>query len=73
MFWVWKANEVAQHLEMSVSAVNSALLRARSTLQDDNYSQRYRTRPPDAEVQKLLSRYLAAWETTQYRRTHRPD
>ena len=59
----WKAQEVAAHLDMTVSAVNSALIRARKTLQDANYSNRYRSRPSDDVIQGLLDQYIVAWET----------
>jgi RNA polymerase sigma-70 factor (ECF subfamily) len=62
----WRANEIAHLLEISVSAVNSALHRARVTL-EKNYS----TRKPemalvssaDATTNTLLARYVNAWET----------
>jgi RNA polymerase sigma-70 factor (ECF subfamily) len=63
----WRAAEVAEFLDMSVSAVNSALQRARATL-----AQRYH--PFDLEaieapkltasLQALLDRYMQAWETS---------
>lgn len=59
----WKAQEVADYLEMTLSAVNSALLRGRKTLQDEEYTSRYRTRPTDEKIIELLERYTLAWET----------
>jgi RNA polymerase sigma-70 factor (ECF subfamily) len=62
----WRAVEIAQLLEISVGAVNSALHRARVTL-EKNYpdSQREVARAyrPDAATSTLLTRYLQAWET----------
>jgi RNA polymerase sigma-70 factor (TIGR02960 family) len=63
----WRAAEVAELLELSVPAANSALQRARATV-----SQRYRQ--PDrargaasasesAGLRALLERYVRAWET----------
>lgn len=61
----WRASEVAQLLELSVSAVNSALHRARATL-EKNYHNEQREivqfQRPDSETSKLLARYLRAWE-----------
>ena len=54
----WKAREVADHLEMSESAVNSAILRARQGIQ--NQPIKYQTDP--AIVENYLSRYVSAWE-----------
>lgn len=61
----WRANEIARLLEISVSAVNSALHRARVTL-EQNYrgAKQKRTQPslPDETTNTLLARYLHAWE-----------
>jgi RNA polymerase sigma-70 factor (ECF subfamily) len=59
----WRASEAAEALGLTVSAVNSALHRARVTL-----TQRYHRReaaplPPDARTRALLDRYIRAWET----------
>jgi RNA polymerase sigma-70 factor, ECF subfamily len=53
----WKASEVAELLETSVASVNSALQRARATLDelDDG-------RDLDEPDRELLSRYVAAFE-----------
>jgi RNA polymerase sigma-70 factor (ECF subfamily) len=54
------AVEAADHLETSVSSVNSLLHRARRTM-----SAQYRPhppRPPDAVTARLLRRYVSAWE-----------
>jgi RNA polymerase sigma-70 factor (ECF subfamily) len=62
----WHASEIAHLLELSVSTVNSALHRARVTL-EKNYRTGEREmvpgRFPDAEASTLLSRYVRAWET----------
>ncbi len=54
------AGEVAEMIESSVSAVHSALYRARARL-DDSYSQPPSQDPEDLET--LLEKYLAAWES----------
>ncbi len=62
----WRAVEIAQLLEISVSAVNSALHRARVTL-----SKNYQREQPEmvqfgrtnAAIDALLARYLQMWET----------
>ena len=62
----WHASEIAHLLELSVSAVNSALYRARVTL-EKNYQTEEREMAPvhltDKETNMLLSRYVRAWET----------
>jgi RNA polymerase sigma-70 factor (ECF subfamily) len=62
----WHASEVARLLEISVSAVNSALHRARVTLAK-NYHTDERTMAQesraDAATSALLKRYVHAWET----------
>ena len=61
----WRASEIAQLLELSVSAVKSALHRARITL-EKNYPDAKREMAPtgltDAATNALLARYLLAWE-----------
>jgi RNA polymerase sigma-70 factor, ECF subfamily len=62
----WRANEIARLLEISVSAVNSALYRARVTLAQNYHKDEYEITlesRADAETNALLSRYLQAWET----------
>jgi RNA polymerase sigma-70 factor (ECF subfamily) len=62
----WSASETADLLGLTVSAVNSALHRARTTL-----TQRYHGREPeganlaltDERTQKLLRHYVQAWQT----------
>jgi RNA polymerase sigma-70 factor (ECF subfamily) len=54
----WKASEVAELLDTSVASVNSALQRARATLQAANLHS-----PDPGEVDReLLARYVAAFE-----------
>jgi RNA polymerase sigma-70 factor (ECF subfamily) len=61
----WRASEIAELLSISVSAVRSALHRARITLsrqyQRDEQA-RAGSSQPDAATQALLERYLRAWE-----------
>ncbi|BCL79076.1 RNA polymerase sigma factor [Ktedonobacteria bacterium brp13] len=62
----WRAVEIAHLLEISVAAVNSALHRARATL-EKHYpaSQREMAQVGhvDGATNTLLARYLQAWET----------
>ncbi len=62
----WRASEIAHLLEITVSAVNSALHRARVAL-EKNYHPEKRERAwvrrTDAATNALLSRYVQAWET----------
>jgi RNA polymerase sigma-70 factor (ECF subfamily) len=57
----WQATEVAELLDTSVAAVNSALQRARATLAARDVDA---SRPPvvDADQQALLARYVDAFE-----------
>ena len=62
----WHAAEVARLLETSVSAVNSALRRARVTLERHSSSEPReieQLHPADSVTNTLLARYLHAWET----------
>ncbi|AVH56877.1 MULTISPECIES: sigma-70 family RNA polymerase sigma factor [Streptomyces] len=60
----WKANEVAELLDTSVASVNSALQRARATVAEntDAGADAVTFDPLDDEQQKLLERYVAAFE-----------
>src|SRR4029078_5913970 len=56
----WSAAEPAEALDMSVAAVNSALQRARATLDTRNPS--VVPRALSEEQQQLVARYVAAFE-----------
>ncbi|MET7357334.1 sigma-70 family RNA polymerase sigma factor [Streptomyces sp. NPDC005562] len=58
----WKANEVAELIDTSVASVNSALQRARATLAERPADDTAVSDPLDEEQQKLLDRYVAAFE-----------
>jgi RNA polymerase sigma-70 factor (ECF subfamily) len=60
----WKASEVAELLGTSVASVNSALQRARATLAErpDPAAGAAVSDPLDEDQQKLLERYVAAFE-----------
>jgi RNA polymerase sigma-70 factor (ECF subfamily) len=59
----WKAKEVAELLGMSVPSVNSALQRARATLQSSGVSSDDAAPAMDAHRQELLTRYVRAFES----------
>ena len=59
----WKATEVAELLETSVASVNSALQRARATLEERDLSPESDFDEPDPE---LLERYVAAFEAYDF-------
>ncbi|MFE4701851.1 sigma-70 family RNA polymerase sigma factor [Streptomyces sp. NPDC056738] len=60
----WRASEVAELLGTTVASVNSALQRARATLaeRDGAGADAATSDPLDEEQQKLLERYVAAFE-----------
>jgi RNA polymerase sigma-70 factor, ECF subfamily len=61
----WKAREAADALNLTVTAVNSALQRARATLKKHQQENIIYTIPSanSPETSDLLSRYVQAWET----------
>jgi RNA polymerase sigma-70 factor (ECF subfamily) len=61
----WRAREIASLLSISVSAVNSALHRARVTMKKQYHAddrERAEELEADAATQTLLERYLHAWD-----------
>ncbi|CAM5265451.1 Sigma-70 family RNA polymerase sigma factor OS=Streptomyces alboniger OX=132473 GN=CP975_21945 PE=3 SV=1 [Streptomyces alboniger] len=58
----WRASEVAELIGTSVASVNSALQRARATLAERPEDDTAVSDPLDEEQQKLLERYVAAFE-----------
>src|SRR6202165_3537334 len=59
----WKAKEVAELLGMTVASVNSALQRARATLEASGVSSYDPAPPMDSARQELLARYVRAFES----------
>jgi RNA polymerase sigma-70 factor, ECF subfamily len=58
----WKAEEVAQLLDTTVVSVNSALQRARATIDAADINAGEPLAPLDADQQEMLARYVAAFE-----------
>ncbi len=60
----WSAGEVADLLDVTEASVNSALQRARASLERERREDRLpeRSRPPAAAERTLLRRFVAAWE-----------
>ena len=59
----WNANETGRTLDMSTSAVNSALQRARSTMKrSSRHAAQYIPTGLNEQLSSLLGRYVAAWE-----------
>jgi RNA polymerase sigma-70 factor (ECF subfamily) len=58
----WQASEVAQLLDTSVASVNSALQRARATLQASGLTPDDTAPPTDEAQRELLARYVEAFE-----------
>ena len=58
----WKASEVAELLETSVASVNSALQRARATLETTDVEATDVSEPMDEDQRALLARYVEAFE-----------
>jgi RNA polymerase sigma-70 factor, ECF subfamily len=58
----WQATEVAELLDTTVASVNSALQRARATLESSGVSDTDAATPLDDEQRALLARYVDAFE-----------
>ncbi len=58
----WEASEVAEWLNLSVPAVNSALQRARRALHQQHKESETTLALPRLPVQNLLERYMTLWE-----------
>jgi RNA polymerase sigma-70 factor, ECF subfamily len=58
----WQAREVAEILETSTAAVNSALQRARTQLAQARPTSEELSEPSEPELRDMLDRYMAAFE-----------
>ena len=67
----WKASEVAELLETSVASVNSALQRARATLDAATLGRPTPAPALDEADRELLARYVEAFEATTSTRSRR--
>ena len=59
----WKASEVAELLETSVASVNSALQRARATLEASSIGSTDPAPPLDQSQREMLERYVEAFQS----------
>jgi RNA polymerase sigma-70 factor, ECF subfamily len=66
----WRASEVAKLLDMTVSAVNSALHRARTTLAKQHPTSKtlLASTPTDDSTRTLLNQFVQAWEAADVTR-----
>jgi RNA polymerase sigma-70 factor (ECF subfamily) len=67
----WPASEIADLLDTTTSSVNSALHRARVTLAENDHgrgSQRSSAGLADEKTQKLLEKYIRAWQAADVNR-----
>jgi RNA polymerase sigma-70 factor (ECF subfamily) len=67
----WHANEVADLLDMTISAVSSALHRARATMRRYHGADRdnaVRSLPDDERTRRLLNEYVQAWDAADIAR-----